>query len=363
MKRLVLFIVIFSIVIFSGCNQKQLDTVQNNNIPSRNSTKDSLNELANQDFTIHGENLDYNNGERIIDFGKAFVNLYNGAVAEQEKVSFEKYIGNKSLLKFTDKILELTQRQELQGGHGINYGLTNEFKQANLQHIEDNLYYLELPFEFEGSGMSCKMLITAESKSLKIVDFYFGNKDGVDTYATGHPAERDINNPKLWENKEWVKGVFGKLKDFEGMLENRGNKIRLSESNEKDSMNSKEALDSEIVKEYYFEPNVSIIEGTLITRLHYGPPGYGEDPTNDEKRYPFILQLDDPIKVIAEDTDDFNSTTSDVLEIQLVLMGEPFVEMAKQYKNKHIKVQGTLFSALTGYHYTEVLMTVDKILD
>ncbi|CCQ96939.1 conserved hypothetical protein [[Clostridium] ultunense Esp] len=266
MKRSVLFIVMFSIIIFSGCNQKQLETVENNNIPSRNSAKDLLNELANQEFIIQGENLDYNNDQTIIDFGKAFVNLYNGAVAEQEKVSFKKYIANKNLLKFIDKVLELTQRQELQGGHGINYGLINEFKQANLQYIEDNLYYLELPFEFEGSGMSCKMLITAENKSLKIVDFYFGNKDGVDTYATGHPAERDVNNPKLWENKEWVKGVFDKLKVFEEMLEN---KIELSESNEEDSMNLKEVVNSEVVKEYYFELNVAIIEDALISRLYY----------------------------------------------------------------------------------------------
>lgn len=116
-------------------------------------------------------------------------------------------------------------------------------------------------------------------------------------------------------------------------------------------------------KEYYFEPNVSIIEGTLITRLHYGPPGYGEDPDNDEHEYPFILQLDDPIKVNTEDTDMINSSISDVLEVQLVLRGSPYVDMAKQYKNKRIKVQGSLFSAFTGHHHTKVLMVVDKILD
>ncbi|PKM95624.1 MAG: hypothetical protein CVU84_02135 [Firmicutes bacterium HGW-Firmicutes-1] len=54
--------------------------------------------------------------------------------------------------------------------------------------------------------MICKMLITVENKSLKLVDLYF---------ATGHPAEREINNLDLWENEEWVKGVFDKLEDFE----------------------------------------------------------------------------------------------------------------------------------------------------
>lgn len=197
---------------------RKLDSVEGNKIASEETAKELLNQLSNQEFTIQEENLNELDDETIISFGKAFVNLYNGAVAEQETVSFQKYIGDKNLLEFTDKILELSTKQYLQGGIGINYGLENEFKQANVQHIEDNLYYLELPFEFEGSGMNSKMLITSEDKSLKLVDFYFGNKDGVDTFATGHHVERKINDPTLWENEEWVKDVFNKLKEFEEKL-------------------------------------------------------------------------------------------------------------------------------------------------
>lgn len=115
--------------------------------------------------------------------------------------------------------------------------------------------------------------------------------------------------------------------------------------------------------EYYFEPNVSIIEGTLITRLHYGPPNFGEDPANDEEEYPFILLLDDPINVIAIETDIINSSISNVSEIQLVLKGSSYIDIANQYKDKHIKVQGTLFSAFTGHHHTKVLMVVDDVLE
>lgn len=182
------------------------------------SSIDILNQLENQEFAIQGENLNNKDDETIISFGEAFVNLYNGAVAELKKVSFKNYIVNENLLKFTDEILELTQKQELLGGHGINYGLNNEFKQSKLQDIEDNLYYLELPFEFEGSGMTSKMLIINENGFLKLVDFYFGNKDGVDTLATGHHTERKINDPNLWENEEWVKDVFDRLKEIEESL-------------------------------------------------------------------------------------------------------------------------------------------------
>ncbi len=122
------------------------------------------------------------------------------------------------------------------------------------------------------------------------------------------------------------------------------------------------SMNSEGVREYYFEPNISIIEGTLITRLYYGRPGYGEDPDNDEKVYPFILQLDYPIKVTAENSDIMNSSISNVFEVQLALRFED-VDMAKQYINKHIKVQGTLYSAYNAHHITDVLLNVDKFLD
>jgi len=197
----------------------QTDPAKNNNIVSNQATKDPLNQLANQDFAIRGENISIADDEIIVEFGKSFINLFNGAVAEQKMVSFEKYISNKNLLRFTDKMLELTQKQELQGANFVNYGSNNEFKQSKLEHIDDNLCYLELPFQFEGSGMMCKMLITSENKSLKLVDFYFGSKDGVDTFATGHPAERQIKDPDLWENEEWIKGVFNNLKDITDIAE------------------------------------------------------------------------------------------------------------------------------------------------
>jgi hypothetical protein len=117
--------------------------------------------------------------------------------------------------------------------------------------------------------------------------------------------------------------------------------------------------------EYSFEPSVSVIEGTLITRLYYGQPGYGEDPNNDAKEYPFILKLDKPIKVIAKESDLINSSKSGVKEIQVVPINEDDIKIVRQYLNnhKHIKIQGTLFSAHTGHHHTDVLIEVKKVLD
>ena len=116
-------------------------------------------------------------------------------------------------------------------------------------------------------------------------------------------------------------------------------------------------------QDYKFEPNVSIVEGTLITRMYYGQPGYGEDPKNDAKEYPYILQLDRPINVKAQEGDILNSDKFDIKEIQVVPLGEEDLKSLKKYLDKHIKIQGTLFSALTGHHHTEVLIEVKSILD
>ncbi|HZK33265.1 MAG TPA: DUF4431 domain-containing protein, partial [Tissierellaceae bacterium] len=107
-------------------------------------------------------------------------------------------------------------------------------------------------------------------------------------------------------------------------------------------------------------PSVSTIEGKLITRLQYGPPNYGENPDTDEKIYPFILQLDEPIDVIALEDDIHNSDKFGVTEIQLAPKCEQIEEL-KKYKNKPVKIQGTLFEALVGRHYTDVLISVDEI--
>lgn len=195
--------------------ETQSNPVKNSKPNTGDSEVDVLSQLANQEFFIQGENLYNADDKTIVEFGKAFIDLYNGAVANQEKVSFEKYISNENLLKFTDKMLELTQKQDLLGKNIINYGLKNEFEQVELEYIQDNLCYMGVPFKFKGSGMRGSLLITSENKSLKLVDLYFGSKDGIDTFSTGHHSIRKVENPNLWNDKEWVRGVFDKLEDFE----------------------------------------------------------------------------------------------------------------------------------------------------
>lgn len=225
--KLRLFIVMLMVFVI-GCEAKSIDKAADDLEEATNvevvevalkqtekSSAQVLSELANQQFSINNDEISDDDYETIVAFGEAFVNLYTGAVPEQTTVTFDNYISNVNLHKFTSIMLGLEQRRELKGGIGVNFSLDNEFQEAELTKLDENLYYLSLPFSNQGSGMNCKLLVQSENKLLKIVDLYFGNKDGVDTFATGHPAVRKLDNPKLWDDQTWVDGVFEKLKEYE----------------------------------------------------------------------------------------------------------------------------------------------------
>lgn len=186
-------------------------------LPEKSATE-ILSDLANQRFTIKENQVSDDDQETVVAFGQAFLNLYTGAIAEQEAVSFKNYISNENLLKFTSKMLELEQRRELNGGSGVIFGLENEFKEAEFKKLDGNVYYVSLPFSNQGSVRALTMLVQAENKTLKMVDLYFGTKDGLDTIVTGHPADRKLHDPKLWDDQVWVDGVFEKLEEFESEL-------------------------------------------------------------------------------------------------------------------------------------------------
>lgn len=212
------WLLLFSIVIMLAVASVQITNSKNTpsgeeaslELPEK-SAAEILGDLANQQFSILGSQIRDDDKETVVAFTKAFVNLYTGAIAEQQTVSFNNYISNGNLLEYTNTMLELEQRQEVKGAVRFIFGLENEFKQAELQKLDGNLYFVELPFSNQGAGMSLKLLVQAENKALKIVDLYFGNKDGVDTIVTGHPAVRKLQDPKRWDDQVWVDGVFEKL--------------------------------------------------------------------------------------------------------------------------------------------------------
>jgi hypothetical protein len=109
-----------------------------------------------------------------------------------------------------------------------------------------------------------------------------------------------------------------------------------------------------------YEPAKVSITGRLTVRNEYGPPNYGETPAQDEKLRVPILELARPADICANPTGDVDRETyHNLREIQL--------NFAKQqvspevYLSRRLNVRGTLYQAISGYHFTKVLMMVDSV--
>ena len=90
---------------------------------------------------------------------------------------------------------------------------------------------------------------------------------------------------------------------------------------------------------------------------YYGPPNYGETPEIDQKRTAIILVLKNKICVVRDPKlnytgKSFDDTIED--EIHLSAPGIKFSE------GENVKVQGSLYSAYSGYHQRKLLMSVSK---
>jgi uncharacterized protein YceK len=101
-------------------------------------------------------------------------------------------------------------------------------------------------------------------------------------------------------------------------------------------------------KGYTFEPDKSVISGTLTTEEMEG-----------EKPYIFIL--DSPIDVVSateqHEEGDYNTTQTGVTKVQLTSThGISFPAL----KDKKLKLTGTFFGAATAHHHTAVLMDVES---
>jgi hypothetical protein len=107
------------------------------------------------------------------------------------------------------------------------------------------------------------------------------------------------------------------------------------------------------------EPAVSTIHGTLSSKVYWGPPGYGEDTTADEKENVYLLVLEKGINIQAPKkdlSDGYNAAINNVMQLQLLNQ-----QSLDAYLNKNVTITGTLFGAQTGHHHTDVLLDVKTI--
>ncbi|CRI65468.1 conserved exported hypothetical protein [Thiocapsa sp. KS1] len=107
---------------------------------------------------------------------------------------------------------------------------------------------------------------------------------------------------------------------------------------------------SAISQTYEYAPTEVTLYGILISMP-------GEAPNGERYMYP-ALRLVTPISVKGED--EFSPFEGGLLLIQLALNDETMTSY-KQLKGQRVNINGVLFHAHTGWHQTNVLLSVNGI--
>ena len=109
-----------------------------------------------------------------------------------------------------------------------------------------------------------------------------------------------------------------------------------------------------------YGPAVVALEGRLTEEWKYGAPSYGENPKTDAKVRVPVLILSEPVSVRGNpDYFPFNVEVRRVRRIQLILFNIKTPD--EQLIGRRVLVNGTLFHAHTGHHYTKVVMDVSSL--
>jgi hypothetical protein len=123
---------------------------------------------------------------------------------------------------------------------------------------------------------------------------------------------------------------------------------------------------STVVAALYRYDTVGVrLEGTLIERKEYGPPGYGETPAKDEKDTILVLKLSSPITVQPTANAEVSGSASldtvkDVHELQLYIPQSKVADVRKLI-GKIVVAVGTLNEAAAPSQYTKVWMDTQSV--
>jgi hypothetical protein len=109
-----------------------------------------------------------------------------------------------------------------------------------------------------------------------------------------------------------------------------------------------------------YEPASVTLCGTIARRTYPGPPNYESVEAGDRPEVCWVLVLPRSLCVAGKEGDEVDVAEEDVREIQLVLDEEQY-ERYGGLVGKRACATGTLFHAITGHHFTAVLLTVKAI--
>jgi hypothetical protein len=108
-----------------------------------------------------------------------------------------------------------------------------------------------------------------------------------------------------------------------------------------------------------FDPAVVELRGTLTTVTRYGPPNFGENPESDEKLNVPLLTLTDSLRFCADPDRPADTETVHISQLQLNFA--KYGDVPSELLGREVLVTGTAMLAVSGYHFTPVLLTVSRI--
>lgn len=119
------------------------------------------------------------------------------------------------------------------------------------------------------------------------------------------------------------------------------------------------AVSSEAV--YYYGINDTVIQGKLIRKKIKNPAGYNKDAVI----YPYFIVPDDPINVIkSADTEIRNryEIFDPVYNVSQIQLDFDSAKMNPDHLiGKNVRITGFLLHSNSRYHYTEIIIDVDKL--
>ena len=111
----------------------------------------------------------------------------------------------------------------------------------------------------------------------------------------------------------------------------------------------------------HFEPELGAITGTLVRQTFPGPPNYKDITKGDQPETYLLIKLEAPVCVAGTPGSDLNSR--DVPSIRLIQLAfsKPEAITHERLVGRRVKAVGTLFTAHTGHHRTDVVLAVSKL--
>lgn len=108
-----------------------------------------------------------------------------------------------------------------------------------------------------------------------------------------------------------------------------------------------------------YEPAVIELQGRLTIVVRYGPPNFGENPESDEKLRVPVVTLVDAKRFCADPARPADTDAVEVTQIQLNFA--KYGDVPADLLGRDVLVTGTAMRAVSGYHFTPVVLAVGSI--